>query len=89
MRRFVVTAGALIVMGGGAFMLGCGGDDVTGSAGPTVASCSMIKYGGSSYPAQCSIPGQAQQPSGLTITTGSVCLKVTCSSGCASSVALC
>lgn len=91
MRRFVVLPGASIVMLG-ALVLGCRDESVTPPAvpaGPSVASCTSLLYGGNSYSVQCSAPGQSQQPSGVNIFPAAiapVCFKVTCSSGCASSV---
>ena len=87
--RFVTTAGSVMVMGG-ALMLGCGGSDSpTTPAAPKVTSCSTVEFRSNTYKAQCAIPGQSQQPAGLTLTSGVVCLKVTCSSGCASAVSVC
>jgi hypothetical protein len=75
---------------------GCGGygdsptSPTSSSSTPTVASCSSVSFRSQSFTVACSIPGQAQQPTGVQLTPSSgVCLFVTCSAGCASAVRTC
>ena len=90
-RQLVAMTGSLIVMGG-ALLLGCGSSEATTptvSASPTVTSCTSVAYAGNTYSVQCSIPGQSQQPVGITIfapAIAPVCLIVSCRAGCASTV---